>query len=90
MAHDKSDGCQGYYILKSHSLVSFSFDVVHNADMNSFRSGNILYEMGFECCYNFTAFRVYLSSVMDMFVEFSATSERVDSIVACDSEGNPA
>jgi hypothetical protein len=81
---------RGYFILQDHSLVSFRFEGIHDADMDSFRSGNILYGLTFSRGDDPTSFRVELDSVMDMSGAFSARSGRVVSIVPCHANGTPA
>ncbi len=80
---------KGFYILKDHSLVSFSFDGIFDADMDSFQSGNILFGLSFLRDASSTSFRVELDSVMDMSGAFSSSSGRVVSILLCDSNGKP-
>jgi hypothetical protein len=81
---------KGYFILTHHSLVSFAFDGLLDLDMAAFRSGNILYGVGFHRSAPGAPFRVELDSVMDMSGTFSATSGRVVSVIPCDSSGTTA
>lgn len=81
---------KGYFVLKDHSLVSFGFDGIFDADMDSFQPGNILFGMSFLRFDDSASFRVELDSVMDMSGAFSASSGRVVSIIPCDPNGKPA
>jgi len=83
---DKADA-NGYLVLQNHALVSFRFDGIHDAKMNSFASGNILYGIEFFRGSDLSSFRVELDSVMDMSGSFSARSGEVVSIIPCTSDG---
>lgn len=81
---------KGYFILEDHSLVSFEFHGIHDADLGSFQSGNILFGLNFLRSEDSLSFRVELDSVMDMSGAFSATSGQIVLIIPANSDGTPA
>jgi len=78
---------KGYYVLQKHVLVTFHFDGVHNASLEQFQSGNILFEMNISRAGDGPSFHVELDSVMDMSGSFDATSGEVVSVLPCTSDG---
>ncbi|HEY1792396.1 MAG TPA: Imm50 family immunity protein [Opitutaceae bacterium] len=80
---------KGFFVLRDHSLVGFRFHGVSNLDMDSFRSGNILFEVKFAPADSHSSFRVELKSVMDMSGSFTATAGEVVSVIPCTADGNP-
>lgn len=74
---------KGYYILNKHILVTFHFDGVHDASLERFDSGNILFGLEITRPDAANSFHVKLDSVMDMPGDFSATSGQVVSVVPC-------
>ena len=78
---------EGYFVLQKHALISFHFAGIHDADMDSFRSDNILFGLNFIPPDELSSFRVELDSVMDMSGAFSATSGEVTSIRPCNPDG---
>ncbi len=77
---------KGYYVLRKHALVTFRFAGVHDASLERFDSGNILFGMEITRAGNTDSFHVELDSVMDMSGDFSATSGEVLSVVQCTSD----
>lgn len=86
---DEADA-KGYFVLQKHALVSFRFDGIHDANMDSFRSGNILFGMEIFPGTDGSSFRVVLNSVMDMSGSFSARKGEVVSVIPCTSDGREA
>ena len=80
----------GYFVLRNHALVSFRFASLHDAKMDSFRSGNILFGLEISPCSVPASFHVKLDSVMDMSGSFSARSGEVVSVIPCTSDGKAA
>jgi hypothetical protein len=78
---------KGYYVLRKHALVAFRFAGVHDASLERFDSGNILFGMNITRAGDADSFHVELDSVMDMSGDFSATSGEVLSVVPCTSDG---
>ena len=78
---------KGYFILRKHALVSFRFDGVHDSEMDSFASRNILFGMDFLPDSDSSSLRVVVDSVMDMSGSFSAGMGEVVSIIPCTSDG---
>jgi len=78
---------KGFFVRLNHALVSFRFTGVHNAEMDKFKSENILFGMEFFPSDDLASFRVLLDSVMDMSGCFSARSGEVISIIPCTPDG---
>ena len=78
---------KGYYVLRKHVLVAFHFAGVHDASLDRFGSGNILFGMEITRTGDSASLHVVLDSVMDMSGEFSAASGEVVSVVPCTSDG---
>ena len=76
---------KGYYVLHKHVLVTFRFAGVHDASLERFDSGNILFGMDITRAGDAGSFHVELDSLMDMSGDFSATSGEVLSVVPCTS-----
>ena len=72
--------------MHKHVLVTFRFAGVHNASLERFDSGNILFGMEITRASDADSFHVELDSVMDMSGDFSATSGEVVSVVPCTSD----
>jgi hypothetical protein len=77
---------KGRYVLKNHALVSFRFTGIHDVNMDSFSSNNILYALDFIPGSD-ASFKVALDSVMDMDGSFSARFGEVTSVAPCTSGG---
>ena len=77
---------KGYYVLRKHALVAFRFAGVHDASLEQFDSGNILFGMDITRAGDVDSFHVELDSVMDMSGDFSATSGEILSVVPCTSD----
>jgi hypothetical protein len=77
---------RGYYVLRKHVLVGFRFAGVHDASLERFGSGNILFGMNITRVDDADSFHVELDSVMDMSGDFSATAGEVLSVVPCTSD----
>jgi hypothetical protein len=86
---DEVDG-KGYFVLRKHALVSFRFEGVHDLEMDSFASKNILFGMEFFPGSDSSSFRVVLDSVMDMSGSFSARKGEVVSVIPCTADGDEA
>ncbi len=78
---------KGYYVLHKHVLVTFRFTGVHDASLQLFDSGNILFGLDITREGDAGSFHVELDSVMDMSGDFSATSGEIVSVVPCTSGG---
>ena len=78
---------KGYYFLRKHALVAFRFAGIHDASLERFHSGNILFGMDIARAGDADSFHVELDSVMDMSGDFSATSGEIVSVVPCTSDG---
>jgi hypothetical protein len=78
---------KGYYVRHKHVLVTFHFAGVHDAALERFDSGNILFGMDITRPDAAGSFRVELNSVMDMSGDFSAASGEIISVVPCTSDG---
>ena len=78
---------KGYFVLTNHGLVSFRFDGLHDVQMETFRSQNILFGLQFSRCPPPASFRVELDSVMDMSGAFSARSGEVVFVTPCTEDG---
>src|SRR4051812_35487825 len=78
---------KGYYVLHKHVLVTFHFAGVHDAALQRFDSGNILFGMNITRPDGAGCFHVELDSVMDMSGDFSATSGEIVSVAPCTSDG---
>ena len=81
---------KGYFVLRNHALVSFCFGSIHDVQMDTFRSGNILFGLEISPCADPASFHVELDSVMDMSGLFSARSGEVVSVLPCTSDGKVA
>jgi hypothetical protein len=68
---------KGYYVLRNHALVTFLFEEVHDLEMDSFGSDNILFGMTFSREADSSLFYVVFDSVMCMPGSFAARSGRV-------------
>jgi hypothetical protein len=77
---------KGYYVLRKHVLVAFCFAGVHDASLERFDSGNILFGMDITRAGDADSFHVELDSVMDMSGDFSATLGEVLSVIPCTSD----
>lgn len=80
----------GYFVLRNHALVSFSFGNLDDVQMDAFGSGNILFGLEISLCSDPALFHVELDSVMDMSGSFSARSGEVVSVTPCSSDGKVA
>ena len=78
---------KGYYVSRKHALVGFRFSGVHDASLESFDSGNILFGMEITRADDADSFHVELDSVMDMSGDFYAASGEVLSVALCTSDG---
>ena len=77
---------KGYYVLRKHALVAFRFAGVHDASLERFDSGNILFGMDITPAGDADSIHVELDSVMDMSGDFSATSGEIIYVVPCTSD----
>jgi hypothetical protein len=78
---------KGFYVLHKHVLVTLHFAGVHDASLERFDSGNILFGLDITRPGDKSSFRVALDSVMDMSGDFSAASAAIVSVVPCTSDG---
>lgn len=78
---------EGYYILQKHVLVTFGFAGVHDASLERFDSGNILFGIDIRRASDADSIHVELDSVMDMSGDFAATSGEIVSVIPCTSDG---
>ena len=81
---------KGYFVLRNRALVSFRLGGLHDVQMDTFRSGNILFGLEVSPCSDPASFHVELDSVMDMTGSFSARSGEVVSVIPCTSDGKAA
>ena len=79
-----------YFVLRKHTLITFRFDGIQDADMDSFCSKNILFGMEILPDDAGSLFRVVLDSVMDMSGSFSARRGEIVSVVPCTPDGKTA
>ena len=78
---------KGYFVLRKHVLVAFHFAGVHDASLERFHSGNILFGIDITRDGDANSFHVELDSVMDMSGSFAARSGGVVSVLPCTSDG---
>jgi len=79
---------KGFFVLRNHALVSLRFDSLHDVQMDTFRSGNILFGLEISPCSDPTSVHVELDSVMDMSGSFAARKGEVLSVVPCTPDGH--
>jgi hypothetical protein len=80
---------KGRFVLRKHALVSFVFEGITACDMNSFRPGNILFEMRVEEFLAPPCLHVEFDSVLDMSGSFTADRGKIVSFVPCRKDGTP-
>ena len=83
---DKVDS-KGYFVLQNHALVSFRFEGLFEVEMDTFRTGNILFGREFSQNEGGSSFRVVLDPVMDMSGSFAAKKGEVVSVIPCTPGG---
>jgi hypothetical protein len=84
---------KGYFVLRNHHLVRFQFGDIVEADLSSFISANILYELGLSSVAEVEAigkFKVTLESAMggELCGSLTAIRGEVIAVQPCDEKGN--